>query len=238
MKRGRALGLMIGLLMPALAGADEEPLGAPPETRFVRTPARVTTQRLAEFEFESDVAGASFECSLDGHGFFKCHSPLRLHARIHLGQRHTLEVRALARDQVDPTPASHTWRPLLELPWHPLITQPMPGDFVEQGPLRVVGMARPGSAMRVLLNDQPVASTQADRGGVWALTLNVEEGRHTLQAEMEDEVGEAIAPTPPVRFDVLRGVGGCSAVAAGGSPTLFLIGLLALTISASVRQCG
>jgi hypothetical protein len=134
----------------------------------------------------------------------------------------------------DPHPASHTWRTLLELPWQPVITQPAPGDSVKERVLRVAGITSPGGRVRVLLDHQPVALTQANSGGQWMHTVPVEEGPHTLFAEQEDEAGEAITSTRPVHFTVDTALpeepelGGCSGAAS--APALLLIGLVALAL--------
>lgn len=231
------IGMMAWLAVPGLAGAREPLEGAAPETRIVRGPARVIVSRLAEFVFESDQPKASFECSLNSERFFPCESPLRLYSRVRLGEQYTLRVRArLGEERVDPTPASYTWRTLLEPPWQPVITEPAQGDSVEERMLRVAGLASPGGWIRVLLDYEPVAVTRADAEGKWRLTVPVEEGPHTLFAELEDGAGEAIAPTEPVRFTVWASEpGGCSST--GGSPALLLIGLVALASLSGRGRC-
>ncbi len=230
------------LTVPGLAGAQQSLPEGPPETRIVRSPPRIAASRLAEFEFESDDPQARFECSLDGAGFFGCASPLRLYARIRLGEKHTLEIRARnAEGLEDPSPASHTWRALLELPWQPVITQPVAGDRVEGSTLHVAGLSSPGSTVRVLMDGRPGVATQADEDGLWQLTVPVDEGPHTLFAELEDEAGEAMTPAQPVPFTVSPEAAeqgetlGCSG--GGGAPALLLIGLVAIAITSGRRRC-
>lgn len=230
------------LAVPGLAAAREPLAEAEPETTIVRGPPRVTDARLAVFEFESEAAGATFECSLNGERFFPCESPLRLYARIQLGHGYTLKIKAKLEaasgetPREESTPAVYTWRTVLQLPWQPVITEPAPGALVEPAVLRVAGLAMPGGRIRVLLNHAEVAVKRADAQGEWALTVPVVEGTHTLFAELEDEAGEAISPTAPVPFTVqAREPGGCSST--GGSPALLLIGLVALAVANNRTRC-
>jgi hypothetical protein len=230
------------LAVPGLAAAWEPLAEAEPETRIVRGPPRLTANRLAVFEFESDAAGATFECSLEGGRFFPCESPLRLYARIQLGQSYTLKVKATLKADTgetlreDSTPAVHAWRTLDQLPWQPVITEPVPGALMEPRVLRVAGLAMPGAMIRVLLNDEPVAVTRADAQGEWALMVRVENGPYTLFAELEDGAGEALSFTELVPFTVQAPEpGGCSST--GSSPVLLLIGLVVLAIANGRPRC-
>ena len=82
-----------------------------PQTDITSGPSGTVYSTSATFEFSSpDDANATFECSLDGEQFTPCESPLEYTGLSF--ESHTLEVRA--KDQVgnvDPTPASRTWRP-------------------------------------------------------------------------------------------------------------------------------
>lgn len=231
---------MAWLAVPGLAAAAD-PL-AEPETRIVRGPPRLTDNSLAEFEFESDAEGATFECSLNGERFFPCENPLRLYARIELGQSYTLKVKATIKSDTgetlreSSTPAVHSWRTLAHRPWQPVITEPAPGALVEPGTLRVAGLAMPGGMIRVLLNHEALPVTQADAQGQWVISAPVEEGPYTLFAELEDGAGEALSFTDRVPFTVqAREPGGCSSV--GGSPTLLLIGLVVLSLTNGHKRC-
>jgi hypothetical protein len=83
-------------------------LTGPPDTDLTRRPAARTRNRTASFQFSSSTAGATFECSLDGAPFGACTSPATYKVRR---GRHSFAVRAVDVDaNVDPTPASVTWR--------------------------------------------------------------------------------------------------------------------------------
>ena len=80
----------------------------PPQTIINSAPPAITSSTEATFTFSGSAPGATFECSLDGADFEVCESP---RAYVGLGASvHTFGVRATdASDNMDPTPASHTW---------------------------------------------------------------------------------------------------------------------------------
>ncbi len=79
-----------------------------PQTSIDSAPLDPTSGTSPSFEFSANEA-ASFECALDGAAFAECTSPA---AYSNLAEgTHTFSVRAIdAVDNVDPTPAEHTWR--------------------------------------------------------------------------------------------------------------------------------
>ncbi|MFP2930260.1 Ig-like domain-containing protein [Pyxidicoccus sp. 3LG] len=78
-----------------------------PETRLTQVPAGSSSSPSATFAFESNEAGARFECSLDDGGFGSCTSPVV----ISLPEgAHTFQVRARdAAGNVDGSAARHVW---------------------------------------------------------------------------------------------------------------------------------
>ena len=80
----------------------------PPETTITDAPADPTNDTSASFSFESNEAGSTFECQLDGGGYSACSSP-QAYSGLADGE-HVFHVRAIDPvGNVDPTPASHTW---------------------------------------------------------------------------------------------------------------------------------
>ncbi len=68
----------------------------------------LSTSVTVSFTGTDNVALSQFECQLDGGGFSACVSPRAYNALL-LG-RHTFEVRAVdTSNNVDPTPARHSW---------------------------------------------------------------------------------------------------------------------------------
>jgi hypothetical protein len=96
----------------AALGAPQPPYCAPPppppppDTAITAKPKTKTSSKSATFEFTSDVAGASFECDLDGAGYSTCTSPRIL--TVAKGP-HIFLVRATASGLTDPSPASYSW---------------------------------------------------------------------------------------------------------------------------------
>jgi myo-inositol-hexaphosphate 3-phosphohydrolase len=81
---------------------------AGPETVIDSGPSGTVTSSGANFGFSSNVAGATFGCSLDGSAFTGCTSP-RTYQELADGA-HTFQVRATdTSGTTDPTPASRTW---------------------------------------------------------------------------------------------------------------------------------
>jgi hypothetical protein len=91
-------------------GADEiVPDTDPPETTIIKGPRKRTRSTKARFEFESDEAGATFECSLDDKPARPCKSPKKFE-HVKRG-RHRFSV--AATDQAfnaDATPATYRWK--------------------------------------------------------------------------------------------------------------------------------
>jgi hypothetical protein len=81
---------------------------AVPETNITARPKAKTTRKKATFGFESNEAGVSFECSLDGGAFVPCTTPHRV--KVKKG-KHTFSVRARdAAGNVDASPATDDWK--------------------------------------------------------------------------------------------------------------------------------
>lgn len=78
-----------------------------PQTTLAKGPKDRTTKKKATFEFSSDVASATFECSLDGGTFQPCTSPHEVQVKK---GKHSFEVRATARGFTDQSPATDDWK--------------------------------------------------------------------------------------------------------------------------------
>jgi len=88
------------IVMPPPAIAPDTLLAEP-------LPANPTTATSAAFSFSSDMAGATFQCSLDGSAFADCASPVQ-YTGLAQGE-HTFQVRAVFEGIHDDTPAIHIW---------------------------------------------------------------------------------------------------------------------------------
>ena len=83
---------------------------SPPDTTIASGPKDKTKSKNATFAFNGTDARAvaSFQCSLDGGAFGSCASPFTVKVRK---GKHEFEVRAVdAAGNIDPTPASDTWK--------------------------------------------------------------------------------------------------------------------------------
>ena len=88
-------------------GTQDAPPGGPIDTTITEAPAEFSNQATATFMFESTLAGATFECSVDGEAAAACTSP---YARELGDGAHTFAVRATdGHGEGDDTPAEHVW---------------------------------------------------------------------------------------------------------------------------------
>jgi subtilisin-like proprotein convertase family protein len=80
----------------------------PPETTIDAGPPAKTKKKRARFAFHSSEAPAAFRCKLDDGGFAACTSTATFTVKK---GKHTFQVRAIdASSNVDPTPASDSWK--------------------------------------------------------------------------------------------------------------------------------
>jgi hypothetical protein len=78
------------------------------ETTKISGPSGLTKNPTAHFKFASPGPDATFECSLDGGGYYPCSSPENIN-KLSEG-RHTFEVRAVdEQSNVDQSPAAWAW---------------------------------------------------------------------------------------------------------------------------------
>jgi hypothetical protein len=77
-----------------------------PNTTIDSAPPQFANAAAASFTFSSDVAGASFQCSVDRESEVPCDSP---YTRTLDEGNHTFAVRATANGKTDQTPAEAVW---------------------------------------------------------------------------------------------------------------------------------
>jgi hypothetical protein len=78
------------------------------QTTITNKPTNPSSGSSATFEFTANLAGATFECSLDGGAFEACTSPKTYDNLSHAS--HSFKVRARAGSVVDSSPAAYTWK--------------------------------------------------------------------------------------------------------------------------------
>jgi LPXTG-motif cell wall-anchored protein len=77
------------------------------QTTITKKPSNPSSDKTATFEFTANLAGATFECSLNGAAFAACTSP-KTYDNLSPAS-HTFKVRARAGTVVDSSPATFTW---------------------------------------------------------------------------------------------------------------------------------
>jgi hypothetical protein len=134
--------------------ADE----TPPETTIVSKPPDPSDSPTASFAYESNEAGSSFECKLDGVAFTAC--PIAGITYTGLGSgSHAFQVRAIdPSGNVDPTPAGYSFEVVLA---QPPLDAPEPAPTPGAGPeTRIFG--EPGARTR---DRTPTFRFGSDRAG-------------------------------------------------------------------------
>jgi hypothetical protein len=80
-----------------------------PNTTITGRPAASTTNRKATFRFTSNESGSTFQCRHMSGAWAACSSP-KVYSNLGFGM-HSFKVRAIDKNgNVDPTPATDTWR--------------------------------------------------------------------------------------------------------------------------------
>lgn len=88
-------------------GLPDVPPDGTPDTQITSAPAEFSNQASARFEFISNDANATFQCSIDGDSPIPCHSP---YSRTLNDGPHSFSVRAIgASGMSDDTPAEALW---------------------------------------------------------------------------------------------------------------------------------
>ena len=79
-----------------------------PKTEITSGPKKKTTKKKAKFKFDSNEAGAHFQCSLDGGKFKACSSPDKV--KVDPG-KHKFQVRAIDKaGNKDGSAAKYSWK--------------------------------------------------------------------------------------------------------------------------------
>jgi plastocyanin len=84
------------------------PSASAPETTITLTPKAKTKDRTPTFKFKSSLAGATYECKLDGKALKPCRSPLTTKPLSYA--RHTLKVAAIVGGLKDSSPAAASFK--------------------------------------------------------------------------------------------------------------------------------
>jgi MYXO-CTERM domain-containing protein len=157
----------------------------PPETTLNSTPANPTHQSAATFTFSSNVAGATFECSLDSAAFSACTSPIS-YSNLSAGQ-HTFQVRARDADgNVDATPASFSWTVDLTAPETTLTSTP--ANPTTQTGATFTFNSEAGATFECSLDGAAFSACSSPIS-----YANLSTGQHTFQVRARDMAGNVDA---------------------------------------------
>jgi hypothetical protein len=172
-----------------------------PVVTLTDKPPAVTNRTGASFSFTSNKAGTTFECSLDGHAFVACASPV---VYANLGDAsHTFAVRATQLGNTGPT-TRYTWTIDTVPPDTTLVSAPAT-DSNSSSALFAFGSNEPGSTFVCSL----------DAGGFDTCSSpktysGLGDGRHTFQVQAVDAAGNADS-TPASYTWRISGVGPATA---------------------------
>ncbi|MBS1151779.1 MAG: Cable pili-associated 22 kDa adhesin protein [Myxococcaceae bacterium] len=174
------------------------------DTFIVSGPPAVSRFDSAAFDLASNQPNVTYECSLDGAGFVACTDPAAFPGLT--DGSHTLRVRAKdAAGNLDPTPASFSWKVDTQAPAAPVVTAPANGATILDARPTITGTAEPGATVRVSIDGQFVGWATADASGNWSLptTVALSEGTHTVSAVATDAVGNQGPASATNTFTVL-----------------------------------
>jgi hypothetical protein len=163
-----------------------------PDTQILSGPVAASQSTGASFTFFSPDAGggATFTCSIDGSSFAACTSP-RSYSNLDEGE-HTFAVRV--RDAVgnlDPSPATRTWR----------VDLTPPNTTIVDGPSGAVPVASASFAFSA--NEESTFSCSVDGGDFAQCTspasmTGLGQGAHTFAVRATDGSGR-VDPSPATR---------------------------------------
>ena len=162
-------------------------LPAGPDTTIDLAPAETTVETAARFEFSSDQADATFDCSLDGAAFADCTTPAEYAGLA--GGAHRFEVRAVNADGIeDASPAFHEWT--VDLPPDTTIESGPPASTVSTSATFAFSSDEPDATFECALDGDSFGSCSASEE-----YTDLAVGGHVLQVRAKDSFG-SVDPTP------------------------------------------
>jgi len=171
----------------------------PPDTAITSAPGSLVNTTTAVFDFTSNTAGSTFQCSLDGAPWASCTSP-QTYTNLAAGA-HTFEARADSDGTVDPTPAQATWT-IDTTPPVVTLTTPANGSEADDSTPTFAGTAGTAavdsSSVTVRVYTGSSASgtlaqtlTTTASAGAWSVPASnaLADGTYTAQASQSDGAG-------------------------------------------------
>ena len=172
------------------------------DTAIVSGPSGLVTSKNATFDFSSNRANATYECSLDGAAYAPCTDPVTF-SNLAEGP-HTLLVRAKDGATTDASPASRLWTVDSVAPAAPLVTAPANNSTIGTGTPTITGSAEPGSTVTVVIDGIVAGTALTDASGKWTFvpTTALGNGPHTVLARAKDPAGNTGPDSPVNTFTV------------------------------------
>lgn len=153
-----------------------------PVVTLTDKPPAVTNRTSASLSFTSNKAGSTFECSLDGHPFAACASPV---VYANLGDAlHTFAVRATRLGNTGP-PTSYAWTVDTIPPDTTLVSAP-PGDSNSASALFAFRSNEPGSTFVCSLDTGGFDGCSSPK-----VYSGLGDGNHTFRVQAVDAAGNA-----------------------------------------------
>jgi hypothetical protein len=147
-------------------------------------------RQTASFEFTSDTAGASFQCSFDGAPFAGCTSPVSLDG---VTGTHSISVRAVVAGVADPTPAIASYTIDNSPPDTAIVGPPPNPDAAGHVTIRSQGTERAWfDTFRCAFDAQDPSVTSC---GAFLNASSLCNGTHTFSAAFVDNANN-LDPTP------------------------------------------
>lgn len=160
------------------------------QTSIDAGPGGTDADATPTFEFSSTVAGATFQCRLDGGAWEACSSP-RTYAALADGP-HTFLVRSVAPDgAVDPEPASQAWTLATPPPAAFSLTAPGDGAVTTDATPTLAWEAASGAVRYVVTLDGAASDTGATTE--YTPPAALPEGSHAWHVEAVDANGRTRA---------------------------------------------
>lgn len=190
-------------------GADEF-VGAPvdcdpPETTIAGGPTGTTSDSTPTFDLQSDEAGSTFECRVDGAAFAPCTTPFTT-APLADGA-HTLEARATdPSGNTDPTPDSRAFTVDTSVPADTdppettLTTKPKPKVKTKKKSAKVTFAFSSDESGRFECKLDKASFSPCTS----PLTLKAKKGKHTFSVRAVDAAGNTDASPATASFKVKR----------------------------------
>ncbi|KFE71193.1 hypothetical protein DB31_3323 [Hyalangium minutum] len=152
-----------------------------PDTAIEQKPSNPSNSARATFTFSGQGGAVGFECSLDSAQFAPCTSPWQ--SPLLAEGNHTFAVRAKdAAGNIDPSPATYTWRVDTQPP-DTSIDQKPPNPDNRTSATFTFASSEAGSSFECSLDDGEYASCTSP------LTYSVPEGSHIFAVRAKDAAG-------------------------------------------------